>query len=192
VVVNLLALVLSTFVAMLVAEGGSYQETLKAAIKALSVSPSERDAFKGTSVYIQRDLQVTFKLTESAHCELTIHRDSTLTYAAVKGLLAPESPDPAKFYVIPLSAMVKNLAQKNAKSSDQSVNAGSTTGNNTATSKTYYVSEDTIFSLAALDATGAKPNEVASTAPPPYPAYADEKSANAAIAALAALAAACR
>jgi len=87
--------------------------------------------------------------------------------------------------------MAKDLVRKNEKSDESSVNAGAVTSSNSTTSKTYLNSADIIVSLAGLDATGAKPNEVDSTTPPRFPAYGDEKSANAAIAALAALAAAC-
>ena len=192
VIVNLLALVLAALVATFDAQTGSYQDTLKAAIKALSASASEHDIYKNPAgYYVRRDLEVSFKLTESAHCELAIHRDSKVTYSGARGALGPESPDPAKFYEIPLGAMVKDLVRKNEKSDEQDVNAGSVTGSNTTTSKAFVNSEDTIVALAGLDATGAKPNEVASTRSPRYPAYADEKSANAALAALAALAAAC-
>jgi hypothetical protein len=186
-----IGLIVSLFPAF-VAAAGPYDDALKAASKVLSTSPSEHDIFKGTSVYTRRELQVTFKLSESAHCELTIHRDSKITYSSARGALGPESPDPAKFYEIPLAAMVKDLVRKNEKSDEQSVNAGSISGNNTTTSKTYLNSEDTIVTLTGVDATGAKPNEVSSTTPPRYPAYGDEKSATAAIAALAALAAACK
>src|ERR1700686_2351547 len=93
---------------------GSYQDTLKAAIKALSASASEHDIYKNPAgYYVRRDLEVSFKLTESAHCELAIHRDSKVTYSGARGALGPESPDPAKFYEIPLGAMVKDLVRKN-------------------------------------------------------------------------------
>jgi hypothetical protein len=185
------ALFVSLFPAFVTA-AGPYDDALKAAIKALSVSPSEHDLFKGPVTYTRRELEVTFKVSESAHCELTIHRSSKVAYSGARGAFGPESPDPAKFYEIPLSAMVKDLVRKNEKSDENSVNAGAVTGSNTMTSRTYLTSEDTIVALAGLDAAGAKPNEVSSTKPPGFPAYGDEKSAVAAIVALAALAAACR
>ena len=189
---NLAALVLAAVLPALVAQASSYDDALKAAVKALSVTATEHDTYKNPiGHYVRRDVEVNFKLSESAHCELTIHRDSKVTYTAAR-VAGTESPEPATFYEIPLKAMLKDIVQKNAKSNEQDVNAGSVTGSNTTTSKTFLVSEDTIVPLAALDAGGVKPNEISSIVPLRAPAYADEKSANAAIAALAVLAAACR
>ena len=185
-----MTLVLSAMFPVLAAPGGPYQDALKAAIKALSVSATEHDVYKNAGgLYVRRDVEVDFKVTESAHCELTIHRDSTATFARARNAIGPESPDPAKFYEIPLETMDKDLVRKNPKRSEQSMNTGQTTTN--TSSQTYLTSEDTIVPLAGLDATGAKPNEVASTVPLHVPAYVDEAGAKAAIAALAALAAAC-
>ena len=189
---KLIALAFLTASPLMVAQAGPYQDALKAAVKALSVTATEHDTYKNPiGHYVRRDVEVNFKLSESAHCELTIHRDAKVTYTAARALGA-ESPEPATFYEIPLKAMLKDIVQKNAKSNEQDVNAGSVTGNNTTTSKTFLVSEDTIVPLAGLDATGAKPNEISSIVPLRAPVYGDEKSANAAIATLAALAATCR
>jgi hypothetical protein len=189
---KLIALVLSASFPLFVAQNGAYQDALKATTKALSTTASEHDTYKSpVGIYTRRETAVNFTVTESAHCELTIHRDVKATFSVARGALGPESPDPEKFYEVPLKAMLKDLVQKNQKSSEQAVNAGSVTGSNTSTSKTYLASEDTIVPLAVLDATGVKPNEISSIVPLRNPAYADEKAANAALAALAALAAAC-
>jgi len=186
-----IALLVSLFPAF-VAAASPYDDALKAAIKALSVSPSEHDVYKNdVGIYTRRDSQVNFTVSESAHCELTIHRDAKVVFSGARGVTSPESPDPDKFYVLPLSAMAKNVERKNVKSDVQAISAGIIAGGNAMSSKTYLNSDDTIVPLAALDAADAKPIQVASTSPLRAPAYGDEKSANAAIAALAALAAAC-